>query len=230
MRWTLAGALTTSLFASSLAKAETVIEYSDEPMYRSSWNLMAGGNARGDVLQGEVGFSMLSASYHHSLSKSVTLGGMIGLDYGLWAPDDPYFGAAVVLGMPVRFSLHEAARHGFTLRVTPGLYLGFDQPGRFNDEFIPGLWLDVGFSGGYRFNHGLVFGGGIDLPILIAFPTEYRDTFLAVPILIGPMAEWHFTNDLALTADLKFGPHIMTDDYYGTNFGARFLLGLAYQL
>jgi hypothetical protein len=50
-----------------------------------------------------------------------------------------------------------------------------------------------------------------------------------VPILIGPAFEWHFTNDLALTAELKFGPHIMTDGY-GVDFGARFLVGIAYNL
>src|SRR5262245_5174274 len=101
MRSTYAAVLTT-IFASSLANAETVVEYSDEPLGRSSWNLLAGGVAgNGDVLQGEVGFSMLSAAYHHSLSSRVTLGAMVGLDYGLWAPDDPYFGAAVVLGMPI---------------------------------------------------------------------------------------------------------------------------------
>ena len=68
------------------------------------------------------------------------------------------------------------------------------------------------------------------MPILIGFPTEYRDTFMAIPILIGPMAEWHFSPELALTADFKFGPHIMTDEYYdNSHFGIRFLLGLAYR-
>jgi hypothetical protein len=230
MRWTLS-VLATSIFASSLANAETVVEYSDQPIRRSSWNLMAGGvGGNGDVLQGEIGFSMVTAAYHHSLSERLTIGGMVGVDYGLWAPDDPYFGAAVVLGMPIRFSIHESARYGFTLKAVPGLYLGFDQEGRFSDEFIPGIWLDVGVSGGYRLDHGFVVGGGVDIPMLIGFPTEYRDTFLALPILIGPMAEWHFVDELAVTADLKFGPHIITDDYHGSNFGVRFLLGLAYHL
>jgi hypothetical protein len=231
MRFTVLSVLTTTMFASSLASAETVIEYSDEPMRRSSWNLIAGGVAgRGDLLQGEVGFSMLAASYHHSLSNRMTIGGLVGIDYGLWAPGDPYLGTAVVLGMPLRISIVEEARYGFTMRAVPGLYLGFDQPGRFSDEFIPGVWLDFGVSGGYRFDHGFVFGGGLDLPMLIGFPTEYRDTFFAIPILIGPMAEWHFAEDLAVTADFKFGPHLVTDDYYDTDFGFRFMLGLAYHL
>jgi hypothetical protein len=218
----------TALFASSLANAETVVEYEDRHYRRADWNLIAGGVAHGDTLQGEVGYSMAYGAYHHALGDSATIGALLGLDYGLWHPDDEVLGGAVVLGMPLKFSLYEGPKHGFSLDAMPALYLGFDQPGR-ADEFIPGLWLEVGFSGAAKLNHGFVIGGGIDVPILIGFPTEYRDTFVAVPILVGPMFEWHFTNELALTAELKFGPHFMTDGY-GTDFGARFLVGIAYNL
>ncbi len=233
MRLSPIGVAVTTLFASSLANAETVVEYSDRPMrYESSWNLMAGAVGGEDFLLGELGFSQVSASYNHSVGRKVTLGGMVGFDYSYWVPEDrPYdLGAAFILGMPIRIGLHEESKFGFSMRIVPGLYLGFDQR-NYDDQFIPGISLDFGVSGGARLRHGFVVGGGVDIPLLIGFPTEYgRDVFLAVPILIGPMAEWHFHPDLAVTADLKFGPHIMTDDFYGTRFGARFLVGLAYRL
>ena len=66
---------------------------------------------------------------------------------------------------------------------------------------------------------------------MVGFPHDGgRDTFIAIPILVGPMAEWRVTDEWAFSADLKFGPHIMSDDFSGTRFGARFLLGLAYRL
>src|SRR5688572_4019534 len=58
MRLLAASLFSTALFASSLANAETVVEYSDEPMGRTGWNMIAGGvgGGSGDTLQGEVGY------------------------------------------------------------------------------------------------------------------------------------------------------------------------------
>lgn len=192
----------------------------------SSWNRIAGGIGS-DTLEAELGFSTLGVAYHHALAEDLTLGGMVGFDYALFAPADA-FGAAAILAAPLRLSLAETARYGFTLHFAPGLYLGFGQESF--SQFIPGLWLEAGLSGGYRVDHDLLVGGGVDVPFIAGIPTGGRDTFVAVPILIGPMVEWQMGRDVALTAEVKVGPHIMSDDFYGTRFAARIRLGLAYRL
>jgi hypothetical protein len=225
LRWSLFVSLLGSI-PSAHADEIGVIEYTDRSTHRGSWNLIAGGVGSNEI-QAELGFSMIDVAYHHGLSDGVTVGGSVGFDYAHWSPSDAA-GAAAVIAAPVRIGFGDTHDYGFTFRFEPGLYLGFGQ--ETFSQFIPGIWLDVALSGAFRVDHSLLIGGGIDVPLVVGFPTGGRDTFVAAPILIGPMLEWHFADSVAFTADLKVGPHLMTDDFFGTRFAAQALLGLAFRL
>ena len=70
-----------------------------------------------------------------------------------------------------------------------------------------------------------IVGGGLDVPIALAFGGT---TNLSMPILFGPLFEFHVTPPLAMTFNLRFGPHINSTG--GTYFGLAMMAGIAYRL
>ena len=91
--------------------------------------------------------------------------------------------------------------------------------------FVFALLLNAGASVGLAVENRFLVGGGVDIPFRIAIPSQ-GDVAVSLPILFGPMAEFHLTPPLAVTLDLKVGPHINTG---GTVFGIRLLAGAAYR-
>jgi hypothetical protein len=189
---------------------------------------LAGQASRGDTMKVELGFPGLPRlSYHRTFDSTLSVGGAIAFGYAYFAPSDS-FGSAVVLSMPVKKTIVDDGLFRFAVRGEPGLYLGIAQP-EFS-QAIPGLVLGTGLAASWLYDRDLELGGGIDMPLMIGFPTGGRDVFIAVPLLIGPTAEYRATYDLTLSVDAKIGPHFMTDDFYGTRFGMRIFLGAAYRL
>jgi hypothetical protein len=180
-----------------------------------------------DRIEFEGGFPMFRASWHRALSDRASLGGAVGFDYAYFAPEDA-FGAAVLAAVPLRYTLAEEVKWEARVRFEPGLYFGVDQP-KFS-QFILGVLMNAGASVAWWTHRSFLVGGGIDLPIVFGAPTGGRDVFVAVPVLLGPVAEWHASDRLVVTADLKLGPHFMSDDYFGTRLGFRMLFGASYAL
>ena len=186
-----------------------------------SWDVLAGGvPSSGGLLHFDLGFSALPrATYHYTLLPGFSLGGLVALDYARWAPDTAFTSSLVVAGA-LRYSLFRSETWSIGLRGDPGVRIGFDDP------FLFGILLNVQMHVGYSVEPRVIVGGGIDVPMEIGIPDQ-GSAFFSAPLLVGGFVEWHVTPVLALTADLKFGPHLNTT---GTIFGMRVLAGMAVRL
>jgi hypothetical protein len=210
------------------AASGTAIEHSGSVSERGlSWDALFGGIPKsGNLVTAEIGFSQLPrVAYHHTLSNNLSIGGMFAFDYGYFAPDYS-FNPALVFAAPIRWKVYEESKFNIGVRADPGISMDFD-------PFIFGILLNIGASLGYQITDRVVLGGGIDLPMAIGIPTGDGDVNFSIPMLFGPMAEFHITPPLALTADFKMGPHISTSSgpfSSGTVFGLRALFGVAYRL
>lgn len=222
-RFLLAVLLSTTGVSTASAQQQ-LMEYAPTPVRGGSWDVLAGGVPSGDHAQAELGFSQLRLGYHRALSKRLTVGGAVAFDYAYWAPADS-FGSALTIGAPVRFSAYKSGRFSLGLTGEPSLYFGFAQP-RFS-QFILGLGLGVGANAGWRIERWLQVGIGVDVPMLIGLPVDGRDAYVAFPILVGPTAELYVSDDWAFTGEAKIGPHVVSDDFYGTRFGMSLVVGVA---
>ncbi len=205
---------------------EAVVYGPPAPQARTlrSWDVLAGGVQRGDLAHATFGFSRLHLAYHRALSEDLTVGGSVAFDYAHWAPADS-FGSAFTVGAPVRWSAYHRDRLSIGLYGEPALYFGFSQP-RFS-QFIAGLGVNVGGNAGWRLYEWLQVGVGLDVPLLFGLPTDGRDAFVAMPVLVGPTAELYLGDDWAFTGEAKIGPHVVSDDFFGTRFGLRLVAGIA---
>ena len=186
-----------------------------------SWDILAGGvPSSGGLLQAELGFSALPrVAYHYTLMPDFSLGAVAALDYARWSPDAA-FTTSLVVAAATRFSLYRDDEWSIGLRGEPGVRIGFDDP------FVFGILVNLQGHVGYTVEPRLIVGGGIDVPLELGIPDKGKAFFIA-PLLFGGFAEFHVTPPLALTIDVKFGPHLNTA---GTTFGMRVLAGLAVRL
>lgn len=229
MRHLVAAALFVLLLADTEARAQAPVVESGPPApsatsARGGWDVMGGGVPRGDLAHFTFGFSRFQFAYHRSMSDRLSVGGAVAFDYAHWAPADT-FGSALTLGAPVRYAAYRGSQLSIGLTGEPALYLGFSQP-RFS-QFIAGLGLNLGVSGGWRVREWLQVGAGLDVPLLFGLPVDGRDAFVAMPLLVGPTAELYLDREWAFTGEAKIGPHIVSDDFFGTRFGFRMLVGVA---
>lgn len=220
------------LARSALAQEEEVVEpisTPGEPIVRGlSWDVMAGRIPRsGAIGQAELGFSGLPrVAYHHTIGEGMSVGGLIGFDYGLSVPNNVFL-PSLVVGVPIRYALFQDETMTVAVRAEPGLLFGFN-PGIF------GIQAVVGGVIGFEVENRFVVGAGIDFPITFGIHTGDRlredvtdrdRVFLQMPILIGPVAEFHVTPPLAITLDAKFGPNFDTADKI--RFAMKLLIGAA---
>ena len=192
---------------------ETIVE---EPLVRGlSWDIMAAGiPSSGAIGQVELGFTGLPRiAYHYTLEPGMSLGGMVGFDYGLYVPKN-VFGPNIFLAVPIRYRLYKDETMSFAVRADPGLRFGFN-PGFFGIQAA--LQAILGFPIENRF----VIGAALELPITFGIYTQksrrtraggddVESAFLLMPLLLGPVAEFHVTPPLAITLDAKFGPSFDT--------------------
>jgi hypothetical protein len=208
------------------AAAPTEVEETDINIHGLSWDLLAGGiPSSGSLVEGALGFSGLPrVAYHYTLDPSLSIGGMVSFDYAYFAPKFA-FSPLLLLQVPVRYSLYRTPTLSIGVRGDPGLgffFSGGPLPASF------ALLFNVSGSIGYTVQNRFIVGGGIDVPIALIIPTAGGTTDLAFPILFGPLFEFHVTPPLALTFNLRFGPHINTAG--STLFGLQMMAGIAYRL
>lgn len=190
-----------------------------------SWDVLGGGvPTAGAVGQLEIGFSGLPrVAYHYTTSPSLSIGGMVSFDYAYWAPHFA-FAPTLLLQVPVRYSLAHNDSITLGLRADPGL--GFFFKGPNTNAFTVGLLLNMSGSIGFSLQNRMIVGGGIELPMVLGASGD--GAFLRFPILFGPFLEFHATPPLAMTFDLKVGPHLTTGQ--DTVFGLRLMAGVAYRM
>lgn len=191
-----------------------------------SWDVTAGVVPTGGaIIQVEAGFSsMLRASYHYTMDPGFSVGGMVSVDYGYWAPSLA-FAPALLLQAPIRYSFIHNDSMSFGVRADPGIGLFFK--GSNAPVFSFGLLLNVSASIGFVVQNRMIIGGGVDLPLIVGFNSE--TAFARLPILFGPTLELHATPPLALTLEAKIGPSFATGGA-DTIFGFRLLAGVAYRM
>jgi len=185
---------------------------------------MGGGvPTSGALIHAEAGFPGLpTVAYHHSLRRGFSVGGVIGLDYGHYRPSKGFFEALLVAAV-ARWTLHRDTEWSVGLKAQPGLVLGF------YDGANVGIAATVAGQATYTLEHRLIVGGGVEVPLLLDIPTRRgRSTRFVVPILVGPVAEFHVTPPLGITVDAKTGVHLSTDD--GARFGLKLMLGAVYRI
>lgn len=187
----------------------------------TSWDMEFGGIPRGGTLHAEMGFSGLPRlAYHYGSSPSFSIGGMFSFDYAYWAPRAA-FNPAILLQAPMRLRLVQQNQLSVGLKLDPGL--GFF----FYNQFVFGILLNMGVNLGYAVNHQIIIGGGMDMPLAIWIGDG--GSGVVIPILFGPVFEFHVTPAVAITFEAKFGPWIGAGDVSGTTFGLKLNAGVAYR-
>jgi len=221
----LVGAIGSEAFAQDETPDVQTADVGDSgPMTQGlSWNLLGGGvPPGGSLVEAAMGFTALPRiAFHHSMSRSFSIGGMFSFDYGYWTPDLA-FTPSILLQAPMRLSLSDASNLSMGLRLDPGLGFSFPRGG-----FMFSVLLNVGFNVGVPIQNRFLVGGGVDLPFAILIGGGR--TGVAIPILFGPIFEFHVTPPLAITFDMKFGPAIYAGDGSAVAFGMKLLTGIAYR-
>jgi hypothetical protein len=184
-----------------------------------SWDLLGGGvPTSGAILQAEVGITGLPrVAYHYSLKQGLSVGGQVGLDWGHYHLVSPT--VALELQAAVRYSVYRSPTLSIGLRADPGFYYNFASS-------LFGLLFPIGANVGYTVDDRIIVGGGVEVPMLLLF--SGRSSGLALPLLFGPIAEYHLSPPLAITLDAKVGPVFNTGG--GTDFGLKLMVGLGYRI
>lgn len=189
-----------------------------------SWDMLGGGVPQsGALLQVEAGFSALPrVSYHHTLRRGFSVGGQVGLDYGYFRPQKGFL-ERLVFAAPIRWTVHRDSQWSVGVHGAPGVALGLF------DGFDFGLMANLGGAFAYTLENRIIVGGGVEIPMLLNIPTsDRRSVSWTVPILAGPLAEFHITPPLALTLDTKIG--VLLDTAVGARFGLKLMVGAAYRM
>lgn len=208
-----------------------IVEPTEEPATVSrglSWNLLGGGiPSGGSIIEAGLGFSGLPhIAYHYGTGNTFSIGGSFSFDYAYWAPDFA-FTPGILLQAPMRISLSNSDSFTFGLRLDPGIGFVFPKGG----GFLLGILLNASANFGIPIQNRFILGGGVDIPMALFVGDA---TIFAIPLLFGPIFEFHVTPPLAITFDLKFGPHIDAGDApsgAGSHvfFGMKIMAGIAYR-
>ena len=185
------------------------------------------------------------------------------LDVGLFNGTGSGIPGSVTLGVgaPMKFILMNTDMFIWNVTATPGLGVSFVDGIEVNEQTVDGfeiplleettlslfaLMLHASSNFGYKLNEDFIIGGGLDIPMTFLFGSAFVFVF---PILIGPTAEYQITDAIAVSAAVKFGPHISTGDTASsgytvgegfdeiddtsaaidsTSFGFKFFIGATY--
>ncbi len=73
-------------------------------------------------------------------------------------------------------------------------------------------------------------GPGVDIPLTFTFGSigNTNITQVYIPLLFGAGVEYLINPQMAVTGELKMGPHIIAGDLSSTNFGFKFMGGFIY--
>ena len=179
-----------------------------------------GGVSEGPTLAGQMGYPGLPrAALHQGLSDSLSIGGAFTFDLGYYTPE-PGLRGGMLLSAPLRLRVAHSSNLSAGMVFEPGLGFFFE-PG-FNFAVLANVRGNLG----WHIGSNMILGGGLDLPVAVAV-----DPFIFFfPILFGPVYEIHPIDNLAVTAELKFGPSIRVfNSFTDVSFGLKLAVGVAYR-
>lgn len=210
---------------SSFALAALIAAGSPSTAAAAEDSFLFGAPQRGQVF-GSLGYSGTPRiGYMTGLNPTTAIGGEFILDIGQFyntqsfVPGNRIFVGAAV---PIKLLLSEEDKLTFALTVAPGIGAQIITGGA--TQF--GILMHGAVNVGYKASKQFTIGGGIDVPLSLHFGDF---TNVAIPILLGPAAEFRVTRDLTLRSELKLGPHITAADFGGgANLGLKFNIGVNY--
>lgn len=189
----------------------------------ASWDYLAGGVPAKDFLAAvELGFPALPRlSLQYGILSRFSIGVAVQHDIAAYtyAPRAT-FTSALGLSLPMRIEAYRGGRLSFGIRLEPGILFVFPT------NVVFGMQLGSAFNLGYFIADDFMVGGGIDLPIALFFNNGGGMSGV-VPLLFGPIFEFHATESIALTFDLKVGPSIALNGG-GSSFGMKSQIGLIF--
>ncbi|MFO0725280.1 MAG: hypothetical protein U1E65_15970 [Myxococcota bacterium] len=188
----------------------------------AAWDAKFGAIPRSPIFMGELGYSNIpKLTYSIGVAENFAIGPAFTFDlayYGTRGGITP----GLMFSAPMRISLARQGNMSVGLNLEPGLALRFPNGG--DVQF--GLLLNAGANIGFKIAPQVVLGGGVDLLLGMIFTPNFA---FVIPIFFGPVLEFHATPQVAITFDMKLGPHITAGDGGSfTMFGIRVNAGVAY--
>jgi len=184
------------------------------------------GAPKKQAIFGELGYSGIPrAGYITPVGPRLALGGEFFLDIGAFNSLGTGVPGTLTIagGVPVKILLSESQEILVGVGLTPGVGITVFR-GDVDPNFA--LLLHSELNVGYKVNQQVIVGGGVNIPLTVSLG---RASGAVIPILFGPAAEFKMTPELALTGELKMGPHIAAGDVFAvTTFGFKFQVGIAY--
>ena len=148
---------------------------------------------------------------------------MVALDYAYFIPKAALDNPSFLFAGSIRYSLLESADASIGARGDLGVLLGLD-------TFVFGVHVSPSLHALFAVAHRLLLGGGLELPLLFGHHAGGPGAFLDLPLLVGPVLEFHLTPPLAATLDFKLGPSFSSESAVGTRFAMKLHVGFAYRL
>lgn len=140
----------------------------------------------------------VSLTYLHGVADNAALGFSIANDTPGSTTAAPL---AIYAALAVRLSLMQGDNTSFGLRIDPNVHI------------LPlgnSAAVNVGLSVGAGFGYWIVpklfmMGGGLDIPFVLSVTPNVT---VMIPLLLGPLAEVHLGDHIALFMDVKGGVNI----------------------
>ena len=186
---------------------------------------------------GQVGYSgVLRGGYVFLPGENLSIGGEFILDAGFFnsvGTGRPGT-VSIAVAAPIKLKISESdtmiigltGRPGIGITLVDSVETDFGDPnfGQSKTEPLFALLLHVEGNVGFKINDDFIVGGGVEIPVTFLFGTFNIFLF---PLLAGPVAEYRITDDIAVHADFKIGPHLAAGDS-STSFGLKFQAGASW--
>lgn len=188
----------------------------------AAWDAKFGQIPRGAMFLGELGYSNLpKLTYSIGIAENFAVGPAFTFDLAGYTTRGGIT-PGLSFSAPMRLSLAKQGNMSAALNLEPGIYLRF--PG---GDVNFGLLLNAGGVIGFKLAPQVFLGGGVDLLLAFNFTPAFA---VVIPLFFGPVFEYHATPNVAITFDMKLGPHITAGDGGSfTQFGIRVNAGVAYK-
>jgi hypothetical protein len=181
-----------------------------------------------NVIHAQAGLPTISGKWFHGMSEKFDLGAGLSFDYlyaGTFTPGfgfTPGFRPAAIM----KFGLMQQDKFSMALRIEPGVNLYFSGAG-----VLFGLGVPVGLDMGIRINDKVSIPLGVELAMSLNLT---QAVIFVLPIKIGGGVEWKFSETMALTGRMNFGPAIVAGNFGfgfgGVGFAYDALIGMEFKL
>lgn len=190
----------------------------------AAWDAKFGQIPRGAMFLGELGYSNIpKLTYSIGVAENFAIGPAFTFDLAYYTTRGGIT-PGLSFSAPMRLSLVKQGNMSAALNLEPGIFLRFPNGG--DVQF--GLLLNAGGVIGFKLAPQVFLGGGVDFLMALNFTPGFA---FVLPLLFGPVFEYHATPNVAITFDMKLGPHITASSDFGsgTQFGIRVNAGVAYK-